>query len=278
MRINFSQLQYEANMNTRFLNFQIYFIISIILLLVLSCSKEDENPITPDDSDKYFMVYFNGDSVKVSFTNLPKFDAEGEEAIKLNFFIDTSLVHPFVDKNTVSHDSRPLYSFQIEGDDGFSASGSRGYPNNIWDHLFLGHVITSNRHVIFPDNLIVLPGAYNVKTSRRIYIHRKFDLDFTDSVHIVDLDDITPVQILNPDNVLEAAIPLKDVVTTMVTNPGIYNYNILSLDNFGPTADLTWAQFQTGYWLLSSEKTMFTDTTLVGGRYKLKVLEKILVK
>ena len=259
-------------------SFHTYFFISILLLIVLSCSKEENNPVTPDDSDKYFMVYFNDDSVKVTFTNLPKFDADGEEAIQLNYFIDTSLIHPFIDKDTVSHDSRSLYSYQIEGDDGFSASGSRGYANNIWDHLFLGHVITSSRQVFFPDNKIDLPGAYNVKTSRRIYIHRKFDLDFTDSVHIVDLDKLTPVQILNPDNELEEAIPLQDVVTAMVTNPGIYNYKILSLDNFGPTADMTWAQFQTGYWLLSSEKTMFTDTTLVGGRYKLKVLEKILVK
>ena len=255
-----------------------YLIIFILPLIVVGCSKEENNPVTPDDSDKYFMVYFNSDSVKVSFTDLPKFDADGEEAIQLNYFIDTSLIHSFIDKDTVAHDARSLYSYQIEGDDGFSASGSKGYANNIWDHLFLGHVITSSRQVIFPENKIDLPGAYNVKTSRRIYTHRKFDLDFTDSVHIVDLDKITPVQILNPDNVLEAAISLKDVVSAMVTNPGIYNYNILSLDNFGPTADMTWDQFQTGYWLLSSEKTMFTDTTLVGSRYKVKVLEKILAK
>jgi len=258
--------------------FPLYFTILFTLLIVISCSKEENNPVTSDDSDKYFMVYFNNDSVKVEFKNLSKFVADGEEAIELNHFIDTSLIHPFIDKDTVSHDSRSLYSYQIEGDDGFSASGSRGYANNIWDHLFLGHVITSSRQVIFPDNKIDLPGAYNVKTSRRIYIHRKFDLDFTDSVHIVDLNKLTPVQILNPDNELEEAIPLNDVVTTMVSNPGIYNYNIISLDNFGPTTDMTWDQFQTGYWLLSSEKTMFTDTTLVGGRYKLKVLEKILIK
>jgi hypothetical protein len=247
-------------------------------MIVAGCSKEEDNPLTSDDSDKYFMVHFNNDSIKVEFKDLPKFDADGEEAIQLNYFIDTSLVHPFIDKDTVAHDSRSLYSYQIEGDDGFSASGSRGYANNIWDHLFLGHVITSSRQVIFPDNKIDLPGAYNVKTSRRIYIHRKFDLDFTDSVHIVDLDNVTPVQILNPDNVLEAAIPLKDVVTNKISNPDAYNYNMLSLDNFGPTSDMTWNQFQTGYWLLSSEKTMFTDTSLVGGRYKLKVLEKILIK
>jgi hypothetical protein len=264
-------------MITHLHSFRRYLIIFILLLIIFGCTKEESNPVTPDDSDKYFMVYFKSDSVKVLFKDLPKFNADNEEAFQLNYFIDTSLIPPFIDKDTVSHDARSLYSYQIVGDDGFSASGSRGYPNNIWAHLFLGHVINSSRQVIFPDNKIDLPGAYNVKTSRRIYTHRKFDLDFTDSVHIVDLDKLTPVQILNPDNELEQAIALKDVVTAMISNPGIYNYNILSLDNFGPTADMTWDQFQTGYWLLSSEKTMFTDTTLVGGRYNLKVLEKILI-
>jgi hypothetical protein len=251
---------------------------SVFVLAFSGCSKEDSNPVaTTDDSDKYMWVHFNNDSTKISFKDLPKFSADGEEAIQLNSFIDTSLIHMFVN-NSGTYDSRSLYSYQVVGDDGFSASGSKGYPNNIWDHLFLGHIITSNRQIIFPDNKIDLPGAYNVKTARHIYIHRKFDLGFTDSAHFVDLNKITPVQILNPDNVLENAIPLKDVVITNVSNPNIYTYNIRSLDDFGPTTDMTYAQFQTGYWFLNSQVTKFTDTTLVGGRYKLKVLEKILIK
>lgn len=254
------------------------FAIILSSLLIVSCSKEENNPITAGDSDKYFMVYFDDDSVKVAFKNLPKFDADGQEAIQLNYFIDTSLIHPFIDKNGLSHDTRALYSYQIVGDDGFSASGNRGYPNNIWGHFFLGHVITSTRQVIFPDNKIDLPNAYNVKFARRIFIHRKFDLDFTDSSRFVELRKISPVQVINPQGLPEQAIPLKDVVLSTVTNPETYNYNLLSVDNFGPTSDMTWNQFQTGYWLLESQVTMFTDTTLVGGRYKLKVLEKILIK
>lgn len=260
-----------------FTPFRLFAVFSLLLLIV-GCSKEENNPVTPDDSDKYFMVHFDGDSLKVVFKNLPKFDADGVEAIQLNYFIDTSLIHPFIDKDTVSHDSRSLYSYQIEGDDGFSASESKGYPNNIWDHLFLGHVITSNRQVIFPDNKIDLPGAYNVKSSRRIYMHRKFDLDFTDSTLFVELRKIIPVQVTNSNGDPEQAIPLRDIVMYAIGGDASYNYNIRSLDNFGPEKDMTWEQFQTGYWLLSSEKTMFTDTSLVGGRYKLKVLEKILVK
>jgi hypothetical protein len=254
------------------------FVIFSLLLLIAGCSKEESNPVTPDDSDKYFMVYFNSDSVKVAFKNLPKFDADGEEAIQLNYFIDTSLIHSFVDKNGLSHDTRTLYSYQIVGDDGFSASGNRGYPNNIWEHFFLGHVITASRQVVFPDNKIDLPGAYNIKFARQVFIHRKFDLDFTDSIHFVELRKISPVQVINPQGLPEQAVSLKDVVVSIVTNPETYNYNMLAVDNFGPTSDMTWNQFQTGYWLLDSQVTMFTDTTLVGGRYKLKVLEKILVK
>lgn len=265
-------------MTFRFFTLLRLFVIFYLPFFIVGCTKEDSNPVTPDDSDKYFMVFFDGDSVKVTFKNLPKFNADGEEAIQLNYFIDTSLVHPFIDKNGLSHDTRTLYSYQIVGDDGFSASGSRGYPNNIWAHFFLGHVITKNRQVIFPDNKIDLPGAYNVKFARRIFIHRKFDLAFTDSTTFVELRKISPVQVTNPDGLPEQAVPLKDVVMSKVINPGSYNYNMVAVDNFGPTTDMTWNQFQTGYWLLSSQVTMFTDTTLVGGRYKLKVLEKILVK
>lgn len=249
----------------------------IILLIISGCSKEDNTLVIPDDSDKYFWVHLNNDSLQILFNNLPKFSADGEEAIQLSSLIDTSLIHPFINDN-ISYDSRSLYSYQIVGDDGFSASGSKGYSNNIWEHFLLGHLLTSSRQVVFPDNKIDLAGAYDVKYARHIYIYRKFVLDFIDSTYFVELNNITSVLVTNPDSTVEEAIPLKDVVTNLINNPDDYQYNIVSLDNFGPTDDMTWEQLQTGYWLLSSEKTMFTDTTLVGGRYKLNVLEKIIFK
>lgn len=252
------------------------FLIFIFLFAgFFGCEKETSNPISTDDSDKYLWIHFNNDSVKITFKNLPKFSADGEEAIQLSSFIDTSLIHPFI-KDTIAYDSRSLYSYQIVGDDGFSAS-VKGYRNNIWNHLKLGHILTSNRKVIFPDSKIDLPGAYDVKTTRHIYIHRKIDLAFTDSTIFVELRVVAPVQVTNPDNVLEQAVPLASIVASKVSNTTAYQFNLRSLDNFGPTIPMTWAQIQTGYWLLTSEKTMFTDTSLVGGRYKLKVLEKILL-
>jgi hypothetical protein len=255
---------------------RILFLFFTVIFIINGCEKDNDNPVTPSD-DKYFWIHFENDSTKKSFENLPKFTVDGQEAIQLSSFVDTTIIPLFYDKNNVPYDARPLYSYQIVGDDGFCAS-NKGYCNNILEHLQLGYVLTSDRKVIFPDEQIDLPGAYNIKSASHIYIHRKFDLDFTDSTLFVELKNVTPVQVTNSNGDLEDAIQLRDIVIYAIGGDGGYNYNIRSLDDFGPTEDMTWEQFQTGYWLLTSQKTMFTDTSLAGGSYKLKVLEKILLK
>ncbi|MBM3325131.1 MAG: hypothetical protein FJY66_05635 [Calditrichaeota bacterium] len=255
--------------------------ISLLLLgtaFLLGCSKDDNNPSNSSaPSDAYIWIFLEGDSTQIFFDDLPRIHVDGVEAIQLSEFIDTTLIPKFVARDSVRHDARPLYAYQVFGSDGFSASGSRGYRDNTWEHMTLGFLIVSTKGAIFPDELIDLPGAYNVRDVAKIVVHRKFDIAIADSVPFVELKDVTSVQITNDVGVLENALPLKDFVEELISNPADFQYNIRSLDDFGPTTDMTWAQFQTGYWLMESGKTFFTDTTLVGGRYKLKVLEKILV-
>ncbi len=251
------------------------FFLSTILLI--GCSKESKNPIEPVQEVSYLWIHFANDSTKIEFDNLPKIDADGEEAIQLSSFIDTTIIPIFRDKDNNPYDARVLYAYKIVGDDGFSAS-KKGYPDNIWDHLKLGHILTQTRQVVFPDDKIDLAGAYNVKQARHIYIFQKFDVDTPDTTAFVELQNLTSVTVTNPDGIIEKAIQLKDFILIFIATPEIYHYNMLTLDNFGPTSDMTWDQFQTGYWLLTSQKTMFTGPDLDSGRYKLKVLEKILVK
>lgn len=253
------------------------FVLGILCLTpIAGCDKD--NPSSPKpDTENYLWIHFKSDSTKIEFESLPKIDADGEEAIQLSSFIDTTLIHPFRDKNGNPFEARKLYSYQIVGDDGFSAS-VKGYPNNTWEHLALGHILTKTRQVVFPDDKIDLAGAYNVKTARHIYIHRKFDVITPDTTTFVELRKLTPISVTNLDGQMENALPLKDFVTALVATPENQQYNLRSLDDFGPSSDLTWAQFQTGYWLLTSETTMFNDPALNTGKYKLKVLEKILVK
>ncbi|MCU0645717.1 MAG: hypothetical protein MUC94_15845, partial [bacterium] len=108
--------------------------------------------------------------------------------------------------------------------------------------------------------------------------HRKFDVITPDTTTFVELRKLTPTSVTNLNGQMEDALLLQDFVAMLVATPDNQQYNLRTLDDFGPSSDLTWAQFQTGYWLLTSETTMFTDPALNSGKYKLKVLEKILVK
>lgn len=253
--------------------------ISLALLAVFSgCSKDDDDsPSGPNPNEGSIHVHVGEDSTEMLFADLPTIDVDGEEAIQLDEFVDTTIVHMYEDNDAVLWDARVLYAYQIQGADGFSASGNRGYPDNIWEHMGLGYIVLSTGRAFFPDELIDLPGAYNVSDAADIYIHRKFDLVTPDSTVFVELKDVTSVQVNNHDGEPEDALPLADFVTAVFDNPDQFTYNCASLDEFGPDEDMTWEEFQTGYWLLVTGKTIFTDPGLVGGRYKLKVLEKITV-
>ncbi len=258
--------------------FQIAFFFALGAVLFFGCSKEEDNPAgSSTPTEVSIWIHLDGDSTEILFSALPKISVDGQEAIQLSSFIDTTLIHDYVDRNDIHYDARPLYAYQIVGADGFSASGSRGYLDNTWEHMTLGYIVVSTKRAIFPDELIDLPSAYNVQDVARILVHRKFDIEAPDTVSFVELKDIASVQITNDVGQLEDALPLKDFVDTLVVNPENFQYNMRSLDDYGPTTDMTWAQFQTGYWLTQSLKTFFTDTSLAGGRYKLKVLQKISV-
>lgn len=261
----------------RFLNRMMLFSV-LCLVLVLGCSKDDDNnPTGSTPTDTSIWIHMDGDSTEFLFSELPKIDADGEEAIQLSEFVDTTMIPMYEDRDGILYDARPLYGYQVMGADGFSASGSRGYLDNRWNEMQLGYILVSTGRAIFPDELIDLPGAYNVSDVAKIYIYRKFDVNTPDTLSFVEFKDVASVEVTNHDGEPEDALPLKDFVEALVTNPGDYQYNVRTLDDFGPGEDMTWAEFQTGYWLLVSEKTIFTDENLTGGSYKLKVLEKILV-
>lgn len=252
-------------------------VLMLTAIFTFGCS-DDSNPVdTNPPADAYLWVHLDTDSISINFSDLPKIDASGEEAIQLSEFVDTLLIPLFRDRDGNAYEARELYSYQIISDDGFSASVNRGYPNNVWSHLQLGHILTTKRQVVFPDDKIDLAGAYNVKEARHIVIYRKFDVELPDSAAFVELRSCDRVQVENFDGALEDAVCLRDLASVFVANPQTVNYNVRTLDGFGPGTSMTYEQFQTGYWLVNTERTKFTDTTLVGGAYKLKVLKTIQV-
>jgi hypothetical protein len=89
---------------------------------------------------------------------------------------------------------------------------------------------------------------------------------------LVEFDEITPVQVLNPDSVMEDALPLADFVpdTIMTLGPDNYQYKIVAVDGFTQNTPLTWEQLQIGYWLLDTGKTWFLSDKLHTGSYKIQ--------
>jgi len=260
---------------------------SILLLItmlaftvVAGCSKDsNNNPVDKaPPTESYMTVKLDGASTQVAFGDCAKIDADGEEAIQLDEFVTTDLIPAFTDKDETDWDTRSLYSYEILATDGYSASGVKGYPNNIWEHMSLGHLFTSNRQVVFPDDKIDLAGAYNVKDAIEIIVHRKFDVTAPDTVDFFELSDFTTTRVNNWDGIEEDAVPLADYVTTLVANPEAYMYNLVSLDQYSPPDDLDWEKFQTGYWLLDSERTIFTHADVTSSKYGVRVLETILIK
>ena len=254
------------------------------LILFSGCSKED-NPIESNEpADDFVWVHFEGDSTKFEFSTLPKIDVEeglakgaATEAIRLSAFVDTTLIPMFKDKDGIQYESRNLYAYRIAGDDGFSAS-TKGYLDNTWEDMQIGYILVDSRKTVFPDDIKDLPGAYNIKETRHIRINRKIDIAAPDTTGFVQLPDVQIEQVENHDGQMEDAVSLQNIISVYVTDAASHTYTYSAIDGYGPSADLTWAQFSTGYWLLESEKTIFTDPGLVGGAYKIKALQTITVK
>jgi hypothetical protein len=252
------------------------FLIALLLLAPLSSCSED-GTTGPETPGEYVWVHLEGDSSKIRLDELPPIDVDAQAAVHLDELVDTSLVPMYLDKSEVLHDARVLYAYRIVGEDGFSAS-VKGYPDNIWEHMPLGYILTATRNVVFPDEAIDLAGAYNVKATRHVYILRKFDVVAPDTSAFYELVDMPVTQIENFEAQMEDAVSLADFVSALVPDPAARSYYITALDGFGNTDPLSWTQMQTGYWLLETEKTKFTDPALDSSRYKLKVLERIEVE
>lgn len=267
--------------------------LSLLALTIFTACSDDDDSTSPTTYENIY-VHWMGDSTNVSFEGMPTEDINGDQMIILTNFITDDIVPQDADSTYYSivdnqYEARGLYSYQVVGDDGFCAS-IKGYPNNTWYDLGKGYIGFESRDVTFPDDPAEnfdIAGAYNVKETRHINILRKFDVVCNDTINFFyDLKDMPTQTITNHDGLPEEAIALtsflekavEDSVEIEVINTANLSnmmYNVRSVDDWGPSLELTWTQFQTGYWLLESMKTIFTDGSLAGGAYKVKYLEKI---
>ncbi|MCK5147328.1 hypothetical protein KAR48_11265 [bacterium] len=259
----------------------VFLILTIGLLSFSGCAKND--PTSPELESDYIWTHLAGDSVKVEFDDLQMIDVTAiaktsaeNDGIWLQSFVSETLIPEATDKDGNSYDARNLYAYRQVAEDGFSAI-VKGYADNTWEEMGKGYILIDIRKVVFPDDILDLPSAYNVKDVRHIKIFRKFDVIVSDTTGFTSIDGLTVHQVDNGEGSNESAIALADLILPFVANPAAKTFTLQAIDGYTPPDAISWTQMQTGYWLLESKKTIFTHADLQSGKYKLKYLKSIQV-
>jgi hypothetical protein len=257
-------------------------LLSVIFLLgiglMVGCSDDDDDTGTGGGTQPVIVtITLGGESMEVNLRDLPSVEFEGMDAVFLYNLISEDLVQPWYDNDSVAWDMRPLHGYRTVGSDGFNPHDDRGYQDLWWDWLSLGYIFVDSRDVMFPDELIDLPGAYDVDDTEEVLVFRMLKVVTPIDSFLVEFDDITPVQVLNPDSVMEDALPLADFIPDTITTlgPENYQYKVSAVDGFTQDDPLNWEQWQMGYWLVDLEKTWFLIDSLQTGRYKIQAASRI---
>jgi hypothetical protein len=243
-------------------------------VLIGSCSDKGDNGTGPEPGSTFHVVL--GDRTDtVAVDGLPRDTIDGQATVRLSAIVRSEFIQPYIDKDTVAHDTRGLYAYRLVGADGFNPHDNRGYDDNVWAHLDLGYYLIDDDRSVFPDENIDLPGAFNIKSLRTIRIFRKIDVVTDTGTAFQEIDDLPVVQVQNLEGEMEDAVGLWLCITApYVSEPSARQYRLRTVDDFSPPA-ITWDQLQTGYWLLNTQRTIFTAPELNQGKYKVSVLEAI---
>jgi hypothetical protein len=219
---------------------QLLVLMVLLLCVLLGCSR----PIKPKSE---FITIKLGDRIFTRYFDLmPKVDFEGDESIRLAYFIDS-----------VVTEQPEIYAYRVIGSDGFYAA-LKGSPDNTWEHMQKGYLKLTNRRAAFESSLGLM-GRYFVKDVASIELLRKIDVILgseKDTTFLISEMD-TAIYV-DPENEFydgRAGIKLSDFIEPFVSNPDDYAYDLVSLR--GDRQTFSWAEIQTGWWLMDLDVTKF---------------------
>lgn len=224
----------------------LYLLPALCLLLSMTACSENDNPtdVPPDTTHVY--------------------------GYQLEQFIDQATVTDSVDATAAdSLDFRGLFAYEIvSGTDGFSPrqSSFAGYDLN-WDTFRSGYLVPSDQgRTWFADPN--LPSAFRVKHAGYFRMYRKIEVIAADnSSQMIELRGLPIHQVTNWDGNPEDAIKLSDLLQ------GIASYDSVSIvcfDDYGLGRYYQPAAINDGYYLLSSERTIFPTAALPSNMKKMK--------
>ncbi len=231
----------------------IFIAVLIAMLALTACSENDDDSSTGPVE----ILAYNLDQFIPMDILVPLFTEEGQEDIEEDGI-----------------EIRGLFSINVIAEDGWSWR-SRGMRDLKWEEFATGYLIPDNDGKIYIDAFASQGiNTYNVKYAQDVDVYRTVELikpDETEGQY--QLSAMPTEQVENYDAVMEDAIKLTSFIPAEIT----------AVDSVMFTAADGWAQtytaeeFNGGYWLVDSQKTIFPGLDLPGSKKKFKLLRTLKV-
>ena len=225
------------------------FLATITLMMFTACTGDDNNNFEPETLYGHALDQF-----------VPM-DA-----------VSDLIVHDIED----TLDWRELFYFWSVATDGYSARMNKDkYDDLDWHNFAQGYYIPENDNkVYFPQFEEFNIGGYNVKFMDTVYVSRGVRSIINDTLSVVfELNAMTTEQIDNYNGEMEAAIPFTSFMPQHITV--IDSVSFIAIDGY--TKTFTPDQFNDGYWLVDSQKTIFPieGANMSGSLKKFKLLKSM---
>jgi len=233
-------------------NISFILLISFVLAMLSGCSEKD-SPTGPEDILAYILEQF--------------------------LLVDDVInLFPADDQQDIMDDQiqiRNLFSLHVTGADGWSWR-NQGRRDLNWTEFKSGYLIPEDEGRIYFEEFVNQGiNTYNVKWAETLQVFRAFELIKPDqSIAIYELSVMDTEMVTNYDEVEEEAVKLTEFI------PGeeiteIDSVYFIGADGYQQT--YTPEEFEAGYWLLESQRTIFTGLDLPGYKKKFKFLQQIQV-
>ncbi len=231
----------------------------LLTLFILSCSGS--NPLTIEEEDPLPPEFATISDYTFTFPG--EYPPENYTAVEVEYqdeMVTGYLLEQFVpiDLNGENRqDLRPLYAYEIVGDDGFTHRMRMDEDLN-WSLFSNGHLLPDKDHRTYiSDDPALRP--YNVKFAHQINLYRKVDV-------IMNENDPVMFEVLGLESVdiettqgTVAAIPMSSFISNYITlTPENFQYKLVDINN--EVYELSWTAFSGGYWLIDDETVIYQLT------------------
>jgi len=226
----------------------------ITFLLLTGCSEKDsDNPNELDEIRAYGLdQFFQMEDVMNLFSTEDQEDIL-EDAIEI----------------------RSLFSALVSAEDGWNWR-NRGVRDLKWEEFSNGYLIPDDDGKVYFGSFVDQGvNTYNVKYAELVDIFRAFQLVKPDeTIAVFELNRMDSELVINHEDIEEAAIKFTDFILEEINI--IDSVAFLAADGYQKTYSAD--EFNDGYWLLNSQRTIFPGfPDMPGSKKRFKFLKQIII-